>query len=205
VIIEKSKFSEYDIEKLVKGTVVPRPIAWVSSVGKSGIPNLAPYSYFNIISTEPLMFMIASGPGKNVGKSGDKDTLSNIRETGDFVINMTSAGLADQMHHCSTVYPKDVSEFEKAGLTVAKSELVTSPRVLEAPISMECKLHKVLDIGNFNQIIGELVCYHIKDEVYLENDKVDYQKYDPIGRMAANYTHVRDLFFPGEVDSINRS
>lgn len=146
--------------------------------------------------------MIASGPAENVGKTGDKDTLANIRECGDFVINMTSASLADQMHHCSTVYPKDVSEFEEAGLTVAESKIVTAPRVAEAPISMECVLREVLEFGNFNQIIAELVCYHINDEVYMENDKVNYQKYDPIGRMAANYTHVRDLFFPGDVSSI---
>ena len=199
MIIEKSQFSENDIVKLVKGTVVPRPIAWISTVGKSGIPNLAPYSFFNVISTDPIMFMIASGPGENVGKTGDKDTLANIRETGDFVINMTSAALADQMHHCSTVYPKDISEFEKTGLTVEDSKLVKAPRVAEAPISMECILKDILGYGNFNQIVGELVCYHIDDEVYMDNDKVDYQKYDPIGRMAANYTHVRDLFFPGEV------
>ncbi|MDZ7808341.1 MAG: flavin reductase family protein [Gracilimonas sp.] len=199
MIIDKTQFSEVDIVKLVKGTVVPRPIAWISSVGKSGVPNLAPYSFFNVISTKPVMFMIASGPGENVGKTGDKDTLSNIRENGDFVINMASASLADRMHQCSTVYPKDISEFEEAGLTVAESKLVKAPRVAEAPISMECILKDVLEFGNFNQIIGELVCYHIDDEVYMENDKVDYQKYDPIGRMAANYTHVRDLFFPGDV------
>lgn len=200
MIIDKTKFAEHDIIKLVKGTVVPRPIAWISSVGTSGIPNLAPYSFFNIISSKPLMFMIASGPGENVGKTGDKDTLANIRETGDFVINMTSASLADKMHYCSTVFPKDTSEFDEAGLTAAESKLVKAPRVSEAPINMECMLHQILEIGNFKQIIGELVCYHIDDAVYLDNDKVNYQTYDPIGRMAANYTHVRDLFFPGDPD-----
>lgn len=201
MIIEKSKFSQHQIAKLVKGTVVPRPIAWVSSVGKSGIPNLAPYSYFNVISSDPVMFIISIGPGVNVGKEGDKDTLANIKETGDFVINMVSASLADHMHASSAIFPKDVSEFEKTGLTPAKSQLVTAPKVEEALISMECKLDRVMEIGNFNQVIGELVCYHIRDEVYLENDKVNYEIYDPIGRMAANYTHVRDLFFPNDLKS----
>jgi flavin reductase (DIM6/NTAB) family NADH-FMN oxidoreductase RutF len=199
VIIEKSQFSEHQIAKLVKGSVVPRPIAWISSVGKSGIPNLAPYSYFNVISHNPVMFIISIGQGVKVGKDGDKDTLANIKETGDFVINLVSARLADQMHKSSHIFPKDVSEFEKTGLTPVESNLVTAPRVEEAAISMECKLDRVMELGDFNQVIGELVCYHIQDDVSMENDKVDYAKYDPIGRMAANYTHVRDLFFPKDI------
>lgn len=198
MIIEKSEFPNRQIAKLVKGTVVPRPIAWISSVGKSGIPNLAPFSYFNVISHNPIMFIIAIGLGSKIGKDGDKDTLANMKETGDFVINMVSASLAEQMQISSAIYPKDESEFEKSGLTPVKSELVTAPRVEEALISMECKLDRVMQIGDFNQVIGELVCYHIKEEVYLEGEKVNYEAYDPIGRMAANYTHVRDLFFPGE-------
>jgi flavin reductase (DIM6/NTAB) family NADH-FMN oxidoreductase RutF len=199
VIIEKSDFPHRQVAKLVKGTVVPRPIAWVSSIGKSGIPNLAPYSYFQVISHDPIMFIISIGLGAKVGKDGDKDTLANIKETGGFVINMVSASLADQMHKSSLIFPKEVSEFEKTGLTPVPSNLVKAPRVEEAVINMECELKQVMELGDFNQVIGELVCYHIKDEVYLENDKVNYEKYDPIGRMAANYTHVRDLFFPKDI------
>lgn len=197
VIIKQSEFSERKVVKLVKGTVVPRPIAWISSVGKSGIPNLAPYSYFNVISHDPIMFIISIGLGEKIGKD-HKDTLANIQESGDFVINMVSASLAEHMQISSTIFPKDVSEFDEAKLTPAKSELVTAPRVEEALISMECKLDRVMQIGDFNQVIGELVCYHMNDEVYLDGEKVNYAKYDPIGRMAANYTHVRDLFFPGD-------
>lgn len=199
MIIEKSEFSKHQIAKLVKGTVVPRPIAWISSVGKSGIPNLAPFSYFQVISHNPVMFIISIGLGEKVGKDGDKDTLANIKETGDFVINMVSASLAPHMQKSSEIFPKDVSEFEKTGLTPVKSQIVTAPRVEEAVISMECTLNRVMELGDFNQVFGELVCYHIKDEVYMENDKVDYEAYDPIGRLAANYTYVRDLFFPGEI------
>jgi flavin reductase (DIM6/NTAB) family NADH-FMN oxidoreductase RutF len=199
VIIEQSQFSEHQIAKLVKGTVVPRPIAWVSSVGKGGIPNLAPYSYFQVISHNPIMFIISIGQGANVGKEGDKDTLANIKESGDFVINMVSARLANEMHKTSHIFPKEVSEFKEAGLTPLKSQIVTAPRVGEAAINMECTLEQVMEMGDFNQVIGKLVCYHIKDEVYMENDKIDYQTYDPIGRMAANYTHVRDLFFPEDI------
>jgi flavin reductase (DIM6/NTAB) family NADH-FMN oxidoreductase RutF len=199
MIIEQSQFSEHQIAKLVKGSVVPRPIAWISSVGKSGTLNLAPYSYFQVISHNPIMFIISIGQGANVGKKGDKDTLANIKETGDFVINLVSARLADQMHKSSHIFPKDVSEFDETGLTSAKSKLVTAPRVEEAAISMECKLDRVMELGDFNQVIGELVCYHIKDDVYMENDKINYDTFDPIGRMAANYTHVRDLFFPKDI------
>lgn len=199
MIIEQSEFEDRQVVKLVKGTVVPRPIAWISSVSKNGVYNLAPYSYFNVISHDPIMFIISIGQGINVGKDGDKDTLANIKETGEFVINMVSASLADQMHKSSLIYPKDVSEFDKTGLTPAKSRMVAAPRVEEAMINMECKLDRVMELGDFNQVIGELVCYHIRDEVYLEGDKVKYPVYDPIGRMAANYTHVRDLFFPKEI------
>ena len=199
VIIEKTDFPHREVSKLVKGTVVPRPIAWVSSIGKSGIPNLAPYSYFQVISHDPVMFIISIGQGAKVGKDGDKDTLANIKETEDFVINMVSASLADRMHKSSLIFPKDVSEFDKSGLTPAKSRLVKAPRVEEAVINMECELKQIMELGDFNQVIGELVCYHIKDEVYMENDKVNYEKYDPVGRMAANYTHVRDLFFPKDI------
>ncbi len=142
------------------------------------------------------MFIISIGAGANVGKEGDKDTLANIKETGDFVINLVSASLVQHMHTSGSVFPKDVSEFEKTGLTPEKSQLVTAPKVQEALISMECKLDRVLEIGNFNQVMGELVCYHIDDEVYMENDKVNYETYQPIGRMAANYTHIRDMFLP---------
>lgn len=198
MIIEKNQFNEHQIAKLVKGSVVPRPIAWISSVGKSGVQNLAPYSYFNVISHNPIMFITSIGLGSKVGKDGDKDTLANIKETGDYVINLVSASLANQMQISSTVFPKGVSEFERTGLSPVKSQLVTAPRVKEAAISMECKLERVMELGDFNQVIGELVCYHINDEVYMEGDKVNYDKFDPIGRLAANYTYVRDLFFPGE-------
>lgn len=197
MIIEKPDFPKRQMAKLVKGTVVPRPIAWVSSVGKSGIPNLAPFSYFNVISHNPIMFIISIGMGSNVGKEGDKDTLANIKETGDFVINMVSASLAEQMQISSGIYSREESEFEKSGLTPIDSNLVTAPRVKEALINMECKLNRVMELGDFNQVIGELECYHIDEKVYMENDKVNYEAYDPIGRMAANYTFVRDLFFPG--------
>lgn len=199
MIIEKPQFSEHQIAKLVKASVVPRPIAWISSVGKSGIPNLAPFSYFNVISHNPIMFITSIGLGAKVGKDGDKDTLANIKDSRDYVINLVSARLANHMHKSSTIYPKEISEFEKTGLTPVKSNLVTAPRVEEAVISMECKLNRVMELGDFNQVIGELVCYHIQDDVYMENDKVDYAKYDPIGRMAANYTYVRDLFFPDDI------
>ncbi len=165
---------------------------------KTGDLNLAPFSFFNIISTDPILFMVAFAPGASVGKTGYKDTLSNIIETGDYVINLTSASLADQMHKSSEVFEKHINEFEKVGLTPAESKLIKSPRVEEAPISMECELRDVLEFGNFRQVVGELVCIHIKDQVYMDGDKVNYETFDPIGRMAANYTYVRDLFFPGE-------
>lgn len=196
MIIEQSDFPNRQVAKLVKGSVVPRPIAWVSTIDEQGVENLAPFSYFNIISHKPILFIISIGHGRSVGKEGDKDTLANIKESGEFVINLVSAKLAAEMQKSSGPYLKAKSEFSEAGLTPGKSRLVKAPLVEEAAINMECKLKKVMEMGDFTQVIAELVCYHIKDEVYMENDKVNYEAFDPIGRMAANYTYVRDLFFP---------
>lgn len=192
MIIEEKEFEHHDMSKLLKGTVVPRPIAWVSSVSTDGISNLAPFSYFTVISSDPMMlgFSIGNRPAQ------DKDTLANIKATGEFVVNMVSAKLATGMHISSKNYPSEINEFEKAGVTELSGHTVEVPRVKESPISMECRLDRIIVIGGSNLVIGKVVCYHIHEELYLENDKVDINKYDPIGRLAGDYAYIRDYFDP---------
>ncbi len=192
MIIEEKDFKNHQMSKLLKGTVVPRPIAWVSSVSAEGISNLAPFSYFTVISSDPMMlgFSIGNRPVQ------DKDTLANIKDTGEFVVNMVSAKLAEGMHISSKGFPAEVSEFEKAGVTELPGHAVDSPRVKESPISMECKLDRIIVIGGSSLVIGKVVCYHILDELYMENDKVDIKAFDPIGRLAGDYAYIREFFDP---------
>jgi len=194
MIIEETQFQEHDIAKLVKGTVVPRPIAWISSISRTGIRNLAPFSFFTVASLDPVLFCISISPGSDANKSGEKDTLANIRVTGEFVINVVSETLANQMHESSKNYEQGIDEFERAGIETRESNIVQPPCVAKSPVNMECKLIRAIPTGRNHLVIGQLVCYHIRDDVYREGDKVDPHNLKPIGRMAGDYTFVRDFF-----------
>ncbi|HKK44955.1 MAG TPA: flavin reductase family protein [Balneolaceae bacterium] len=194
MIIDQSQFDQHNIAKLVKGTVVPRPIAWISSISKGGIRNLAPFSFFTVASLDPVQFCISISPGIDSNKSGEKDTLANIRVTGEFVINMVSEDQANQMHDSSKNYEHGVDEFNHAGIKSKESEIVQPPCVANAPVNMECELKRVIPMGRNHLVLGELVCYHIRDAVYMEGDKVDPHKLKPVGRMAGDYTFVRNFF-----------
>ncbi|WP_407270258.1 flavin reductase family protein [Radiobacillus sp. PE A8.2] len=192
MIIDHTQFSERQMDKLIKGAVVPRPIAWVSTVNKAGETNLAPYSFFTVASLDPITLCISIA-AKEEG-NGAKDTLNNIREIGDFVINIVNAPLANAMYESSLNVPPHESEFELAGLTTAKSKHVTSPRVAESPISMECQLDQLIPVGNSTLVLGTLVCYHIDEEILADNDKVDPHNLEVIGRMAGDYTYSNNFF-----------
>jgi len=194
MIIDKSLFAQYDIAKLVKGTVVPRAVAWTSTISEEGIRNLAPFSFFTVASLDPVIFCISISPGSDADKTGDKDTLANIRATGEFVINIVSESQANQMHETSKNHRKNVDEFQKAGLPAVSSKLVGAPRVSGAPVNMECKLNRVIAVGRNYLVLGRLVCYHIREDVYIKGDKINYQALQPIGRMAGDYTYVREFF-----------
>ena len=192
MFIPKDKFDDHSIPKLVKGIVVPRPIAWISSVNQSGNQNLAPFSFFTVVSIYPPML------GITIGKHPDrpKDTLANIEATGEFVVNIANVKLAAQMHKSGTGFPADINEISETGLTAVDSELVKAPRIAEAPVSMEMKLHKVFPTGSHNFVTGEIVAFHINDEVYETGDYINAKALDPVARMAADYAFVRDFFFP---------
>jgi flavin reductase (DIM6/NTAB) family NADH-FMN oxidoreductase RutF len=184
--------------KLLIGCVVPRPIAWVSSVDAHGVQNLAPFSYFMAITHDPPTVAFSSAPrGVEVpGPRGKKDTLSNVEATGEFVVNVVDDALAEQMN--SGDYPPEVDEFAQAGLTAAPSARVKAPRVAAAPINMECRVVRILPVGNLphHLVIGEIVHLHVRDDVYdAATGRIDMHRLRPVGRLAGQmYTHVHDIF-----------
>ena len=186
--------------KILIGSVVPRPIAWVSSVDTEGVRNLAPFSYFMAITHDPPTVAFSSGPrgAETSGARGKKDTLSNVEATREFVVNVVDDALAQQMNVTSGDYPAEVDEFTQAGLAAAPRVKVKAPRVAAAPISMECRLVQVIPVGNLphHLIMGEIVHLHVRDDVYdPATGRIDMHRLRPVGRLAGHlYTHVHDIF-----------
>ena len=186
--------------KLLIGSVVPRPIAWVSSVDAAGVRNLAPFSYFMAITHDPPTIAFSSGPrgAETTGASGKKDTLTNVEATREFVVNVVDDALAAQMNVTSGDYPPDVDEFVEARLTVAPSVKVRAPRVADAPVSMECRVAHIIPVGRLphHLVMGEIVHLHVRDDVYdPSTGRLDMHKLKPVGRLAGHlYTHVHDIF-----------
>ena len=185
------------IYKILIGSVVPRPIGWISTTNDEGRPNLAPFSFFNVVCANPPTVLFC--PMIRSIDSQPKDTLQNIKETGEFVVNIVSGELAQKMNLTSIEAPADVNEFEYAGLTPSQSSKVNPPRVLESPIHFECKLKQIIEIGtepgSGSIIIGTVVHIHIDERVLIGEDKIDLAKLTPIGRLAGNsYVRVTDIF-----------
>jgi flavin reductase (DIM6/NTAB) family NADH-FMN oxidoreductase RutF len=187
--------------KLLIGSVVPRPIAWVSSVDADGVRNLAPFSYFMAITHDPPTIAFSSGPrGAEIGGGvrGKKDTLHNVEVTREFVVNVVDDALAEAMNVTSGDYAADVDEFAKAGLVAAPSVKVKAPRVAAAPVSMECRLARIIPVGNLphHLIVGEIVHMHVRDDVYdPATGRLDMHRLRPVGRLAGHlYTHVHEIF-----------
>ena len=181
--------------KLLISSVVPRPIAWVSSVDASGVRNLAPFSYFMAITDDPPTIAFSCSY-RGAGADGKKDTLRNVEATGEFVVNVVDDDRAAQMNVTSGDYPPEVDEFEMAGLSVAPGSRVKAPRVADAPISMECRLDRVVPVGRANLVLGRIVYVHVRDGLYDPvTGRVDMHRLCPVGRLAGNlYTHVHDIF-----------
>lgn len=189
-----SELGEKEVYKLLTGSVVPRPIAWVSTVSDEGGRNLAPFSFFSVASRNPPMLCISIGPGVGDRVGTEKDTLVNIRATKEFVINVVPAPLGNQMQKSAENLPSEADEFEAAGLSAAESCLVAPKRVKEAPIHMECKLEQIIKLGSDHLIIAKMVHYHIDDDYYLGNYKVNLEKLQPLGRLAGNYSESSEFF-----------
>jgi flavin reductase (DIM6/NTAB) family NADH-FMN oxidoreductase RutF len=178
------------------GSIVPRPIAFVSTVSPDGVLNLAPFSFFTAASANPPVIMFC--PMRREAGVLRKDTLRNITSTKEFVVNIVSEEFAEKMNVTSGEYPPDVNEFELSGLTPVPSDLTKAPRVGEAHVQMECRLYLWIEIGDGplsgNVVLGEILRIHVDDK-YFDNYKIDPDKLRAIGRMGGtSYTRTSDRF-----------
>ncbi len=189
------------IYKLLTGSVIPRPIGWISTIDENGINNLAPFSYFNMIGDDPPHVMFSTRRDNIT----NKDTLNNVLTNKQFVVNMVTEDLAEQMNATAQVVPAEVDEFELVGLTPIASIKIKPNRVKESPITFECEMvhHYFLEDhkqGGACIVIGRIVMMHIDESVLLDNYKINMETYKPIARLAgSNYSKI------GEVFSIKRS
>ena len=186
MIIDPSKQDRTANYKLIIGSILPRPIAFVSTCNAQDVPNLAPFSFFTGVAAEPPTVCFA--PLRRFSDGQEKDTLQNIRVTGEFVVNVVTEAIVEQANDAAAEYPPGVSEFEKTGLTPAVSDVVAAPRVLESPISMECRLVQIVDVGatgpgGGSLVIGEVVRFHVADEL-MEEGRIDTGALRPVGRLA---------------------
>src|SRR5690242_530070 len=170
--------------KLLIGTVVPRPIAFVSTISPEGVRNLAPFSFFNAICANPPVVSFACGVREPL-----KDTLANVRANGEFVVNIVTEEIAERMNMTSGEYEAGVDEFQVSGLTPVASEVVRPPAVRESPVNMECKLVQIVDVSlqplGGSLVLGEVVRFHI-DPAIFDNFRIDPEKLRAIGRMGGN-------------------
>ncbi len=193
--INPDSVSARDVYKLLTSTVTPRPIAWVSSMDQEGIVNLAPFSFFNVVSVSPPVL----GFSPLIGGDGErKDTLKNIEATKMFVVNIVSASMAEKMSQTSAPYASDINEMAEVGLTPMTSSEIAVPCVAEALVHYECTLHDIVSFGDQalagNLVLGRICHIHIRDEIY-NSDRVDVAQLDTVGRMEGGfYTTTKDRF-----------
>ena len=188
MIYDPTKHPFSETHKLMIGSIVPRPIALVSTISNNGINNLAPFSYFNGVCSKPPTIMFA--PARRGWDGKEKDTLINIRNTKEFSINIVSEDIGEKMVKCSTDYEKEVDEYSKSGLSPLSSKKIKPPIVSESKISLECILNQIVQIGKEDAgsgfiVIGTIVLFHIDDEVY-DNGRIILDKLQPLGRVAGN-------------------
>ncbi|GAA4950098.1 flavin reductase family protein [Algibacter agarivorans] len=187
--LDPKSLSTSKLHSYLLSAVAPRPIAFASTVDAGGNPNLSPFSFFNVFSANPPIMIFS--PARRVRDNTTKHTLKNIEATKEVVINMVNFDIVYQMSLSSMEYPEDVNEFEKAGLTMLKSDVVKPFRVAESPVQFECKVNDIIKLGTDggagNLIICEVVRMHIDDEVLDENEAIDQKKLDLVARAGGNY------------------
>lgn len=176
--------------KLLTGSVVPRPIAWVTTISADGVANAAPFSAYTFVCNQPPMLLI------NVGRvDRQKDTARNIIETGCFVVNVSVLDQLEVMNASSAPYPAGVSEPGELGIKLVPSTLVAAPRIANSPVNMECRFERVIDFGTegSQSLIGEVVMWHVADELY-KDGKIDQERLNPVGRVGgAVYASLGEL------------
>ena len=196
MIIDPAHTSQSDVYKILTGSVIPRPIGWISTISEAGVPNLAPFSFFNVVGEDPPHVMFSTvRPGNS-----NKDTLNNVLATKQFVVNMAVEELVEAVNTSSASLPPDVNEFDYAGVTQAPGIKVKAPRVLESPINFECELvhHYTLEDhkhGGATIMIGRVVMFHVDESVLLDNYKINPEVYKPVARLAgSNYAKLGEVF-----------
>ena len=198
---DPENLDETAIYKLLTGSIIPRPIGWISSISDEGINNLAPFSYFNMVGSDPAHIMFSTQRSNTI----NKDILNNVLSNNQFVVNMVTEDLVQQMNKTAETIPSNESEFELANLTPIASIKIKPMRVKESKISFECEMvhHYFLENhknGGACIIIGRIVMMHYDESILLENYKINMETYKPVSRLAgSNYSKI------GEVFSIKRN
>ncbi|MBS7529170.1 flavin reductase family protein [Hazenella sp. IB182353] len=195
--IDPTNQTQKENYKLLIGSVLPRPIAFVTSLRPGGIVNAAPFSFFSVVATEPPMLSITCARKPEGVK---KDTLYNIEKQQDFVVHVVTEAQVEKINATAIDFPPDISEAESVGYDLLPSERIGTPRIKQSPIQMECKLHQILPLGgdeaspNCDLIIGEVVMFHIDPALYRDG-KINTEALQPVGRLAGlNYTTIGKTF-----------
>ena len=196
MVVDPATVEPLNVYKLMIGAIVPRPIAFVSTISADGVPNLAPFSFFTGVSANPPV--IAFSPMRRASDGGRKDTLNNIEATREFVVNVVSEEFAERMNLCSEEFPPEVDEFKVSGLTPVASDLVKPARVAESHVNMECRLVQVVHVSpkplGGSIVLGEVVRFHV-DDALVDNFRIDPDKLRAFGRMGGNsYARTTDRF-----------
>jgi len=182
--------------KLLTGTIIPRPIGWIATMDNNGINNLAPFSYFNMVSSDPPCVMFSTRRDNNLYK----DTLNNVLQNGEFVVNLVTIDVVEQMNATSATFASDVDELKLANLTPIDSVFIKPKRVKESPIHLECEMihHYFMDNnegGGACIVIGKIKTIHIDDAILMENNHINLDVYKPVARLAgSNYSTLGELF-----------
>jgi flavin reductase (DIM6/NTAB) family NADH-FMN oxidoreductase RutF/pimeloyl-ACP methyl ester carboxylesterase len=196
MVVDSADLDAASAYKLLIGSIIPRAVAWVSTLSRDGVANLAPISFFTAVGRKPPMVSLSLQP-KSDGVTL-KDTFLNIRESGEFVTNLVTLPQAQQMHRTAFEFESGADEFEETGLEKAACVLVRAPRIEGAPISLECVVDRIIPMGDLGDHVvwGEVVRFHIADELYLERGRVDTGAIPAVGRLAGEYTFVDNAFVP---------
>lgn len=196
MIVKSEDTSPKDLHKLMIGMVVPRPIAWVSTLGEDGTNNLAPYSFFNAISSDPPVVCFA--PSRKPTGDNKKDTLRNLESSGVFVVNIVSEHLAEAMNQSAADVPPEVDEFALAGVSVEPATMIQAPMVKEALAKMECRVRQIIPLGDRPTsgilVLGDVLCFHFIEGL-VDNFRVDPAMLNAVGRMGgSSYCDTRHRF-----------
>ena len=184
--IDPSVQSKADNYKILTNLVVPRPIAWVSTCAANGVVNLAPFSFFNAVSADPLYVALSIGHRDN---GAPKDTLSNIQASGEFVVHLVTEELLTAMNISAADFPPDQSEVSAAGLETTPSVRIKVPRLVRAQASMECRLFQTIALGSNMLIVGEVLMFHVADDLVAPRLHIDH--FAPIGRLGSPSVYCR--------------